>query len=269
MWWLQPLRLLGLTDIVHFSTRGAVPLDNIFVPSISPYQAKKRAPLSSSDHNTILALPKIYSKIRRRDFLMVKQHISKVHDLSLDNIPILQASLQAMDFTLLSHPSLDRLVELVTNFLRQLFDLCCPLIKVYIYPDRVASRRLKEFRRTKEIFTPPWLRQHETVHRGDPISKVTILTLLLVINFDVAALNMYGAQSKDWPVNAVFSPPSSIWTNWIKSLYSSLISLLRYLFNKKMMIVLQWIRDYFSSRNQYDMCKSKRFLPLPNECGVV
>jgi len=83
---------------------------------------------------------------------VVKQPTSKVLDLSPANIRILNASLQAMNFTFLSHSSLDRFEELVTDFISQLFDLRCPLIKVYIDPDRVASRRLKELRRTNDVF---------------------------------------------------------------------------------------------------------------------
>jgi len=95
---LQPVRWLGLTNVVSFSTRGHAALDHIFVSDSSCYAAKKRITLSSCDHHVLVALPRIHTKFNRRSFQMVQQKIIKVRDTSDENICLLHTALKETHF---------------------------------------------------------------------------------------------------------------------------------------------------------------------------
>ncbi len=59
---VHPLSFIGLKDRVNFRTRLEAQLDHMFVSDASVFTAQRHAPLSTSDRNIVLAIPKIYCK---------------------------------------------------------------------------------------------------------------------------------------------------------------------------------------------------------------
>ncbi len=74
---IHSLTLFGLQNIVTFDTR--LKLDHLFGNYKDIFKARKRAPLSTSDHNIICALPSIYSHTNRCRFIRLSFHT--VHSL--------------------------------------------------------------------------------------------------------------------------------------------------------------------------------------------
>ena len=145
------LSSLGLNNLVTFPTRMNAQLDGIFVNCESLFHVKKAAPISSSDHCSLILCPKVYGKasqmsaVRRRSKQIVRRH-----DCSKENRLRLQCMVDSTDFSLFSNSDPSIFCDTLTDYLNFCFDICCPLETIYIDTDRFSSALLKRLRRRKE-----------------------------------------------------------------------------------------------------------------------
>lgn len=145
------LSLLGFTDHVQTPTRANSQLDHLFVNVNSAYSIKIKAPLSSSDHNVILAMPKIYSKSYFNKFNSTPYHSVKLRCHTDVSFHLLNSYIHSIDFKSFDNGNLDDYVESITLVLERLYNLCCPIEKVHVSPHRISSPQLKMLRRLKEV----------------------------------------------------------------------------------------------------------------------
>ncbi len=93
------LSLLGLQNIVTFNTRLHSKLDHLFVNCKDMFKARKRAPLSTSDHNIICALPCIYSHTNRCQFIRFSLRTVHSRNVSSSDMLNLSTMLEQTDFS--------------------------------------------------------------------------------------------------------------------------------------------------------------------------
>ncbi len=91
---IHSLILLGLQNIVTFNTR----LNHLFVNCKDIFKARKCAPLSSSDHNIICALPCIHSHTNRCGFIRSSFRTVHSRNVSSSNMSNLSTMLKKQTF---------------------------------------------------------------------------------------------------------------------------------------------------------------------------
>ncbi len=82
----HPLSVIILTDLVDFPTRQEAQLEHFLVSHASVLTAQRHAPLSISNHDVVLAIPKIYCKSRTRTLIHPTSQSIKLHYLAPENV---------------------------------------------------------------------------------------------------------------------------------------------------------------------------------------
>jgi len=149
----RPLAVFGLCDIVNFPTRLDNRLDHLFVSNASYYHAKKRAPLSTSDHNIIVALPKTYGKHANQVLRYAKPRRHKMRNLCIENVDNFREALRETDFSVFFDEDPETHISAVTDYIKFNFDMHCPFETVMSGPRFTSSIHLKRLRRRKEAFS--------------------------------------------------------------------------------------------------------------------
>ncbi len=117
-----------------FNTRLHAKLGHLFVNCKDIFKARKRAPLSTSDHNIICARPCIYSLTNRCEFIRSSFRTVHSRNVSPSTMSNLSTMLELTDFSLFYGPSVDESIDTVTSYVRFCYDICCPVEKRFIYP---------------------------------------------------------------------------------------------------------------------------------------
>ena len=147
---LYPLLSLNLSDLIHAPTRGSSFLDHIITNNPDTFSSKYFAPLSTSDHNLILVRPKIYSYSGHISFTQPKHVLCHQRDLSPGNIALLRKSLVVVTNLFSGNEPCLSDVSFLTDVLNRIFDICCPVITLFLQHGRISTVFLKRLRREKE-----------------------------------------------------------------------------------------------------------------------
>ncbi len=174
--------LLACKTIVTFNTRLHPKLDHVFVNCKYIFKAHKRAPPSTSDHNTTYAPPCIHSHTNRCKLIRSSFRTLNSRNVSSSNMSNLSTLLEQTDLSLFYSPSVDESIDTVTFYVRFCYDICCPVEKMYIYPHKISSPLLNCLRRmTPLFFSPPPLLNPSAFK---PASNSDILPLLSRIKWN-------------------------------------------------------------------------------------
>lgn len=144
------LTIIGLSNIVQFSTRCDAQLDFVFTNNTEIFSVKKRAPISNSDHCVIKVCPIIYGKTKTYMFPNKLSQTVKQRNCSLENIEKLKSMVAMTDFSVFFNQNHSIFCEHLTDYLNFCYDQCCPVEKLYLRTDRFSSPLLKRLRRKKE-----------------------------------------------------------------------------------------------------------------------
>ncbi len=144
------LTLFGLQNIVTFYTRLHSKLDHLFVKCKDIFKARKRAPLSTSDHYIIYALPCVYPHTNPCEFIRSSFRTVHSRNVSSSYMSNISTLLEQTGFSLFYGPFVDESIDTVTSCVRFCYDICCPVEKLFIYPHKISSPLLKCLRRKDE-----------------------------------------------------------------------------------------------------------------------
>ncbi|CAH8866178.1 unnamed protein product [Trichobilharzia szidati] len=143
------ITLLGHENVVNFPTRQDTSLDLVFMNDSGIYEARKRAPLSNSDHCIVRVLHKVYGKLHRKALSNLSKKV--VHRCySNENVQHLRNMLSDTRWDLFNVFSLDDTISNITSYLKFCFEICCPKETLFVKFDHFSSPQLKKQRREKE-----------------------------------------------------------------------------------------------------------------------
>ena len=145
-----PLTTFGLKDLSTSPTRGNTILDRVITNHPDLFSLSLKAPVSTSDHCLLLLRPKIYSSPAFRSFTQSKQIRITHRNFSPHNLSLLNRSLNEV-VPIFSFNSSISSVDLFTDVVNAIFNLCCPKETLFLHKGRIASPLLKSLRRRKEV----------------------------------------------------------------------------------------------------------------------
>jgi len=143
---LQPVHLLGLINIASISTRDYAALDHIILSDSSCY-VHPYPPLIIM--YSLLSQEVILNAIDAPS----KEKSINVRNTSVGNICLLRTVLKETDFSTFTNPSFNTYTQSVSDYLRNVFDMCCPFMKVSVYPNRLSSPHVKRRHHQKEFLS--------------------------------------------------------------------------------------------------------------------
>ena len=147
---LSFLTSMGLSNIVHFSTRDNAQLDQMLVNDSEIFSVHKKAPLANSDHCIIKVSPRIYSKTNHTHHTRSSQRKVVQRRCSPENLAALKEMIAETDWDLFYDQDISVQFDQVTSYLNFCYDICCPTEVLYISPAQFSSPHLKSLRRMKE-----------------------------------------------------------------------------------------------------------------------